>query len=77
MTLKDVLVKHIAQRAGTGEQYPLSFDGLTAGAERTGLLDEITLEFVRILWDYQPIGPDGMPGPPAKGGWDLRLNKKI
>jgi type VI secretion system secreted protein Hcp len=77
VTLEDVLVKHIAQRAGTGEQYPLSFDALTAGAARADLLDEITLEFVRILWKYQPIDSDGTPGPVVRGGWDLKLNKKI
>jgi type VI secretion system secreted protein Hcp len=77
VTLEDVLVKHIAQLAGTAGQYPLSFDDLNAGAERTGLLEEVTLEFNRILWAYQPIGPDGTPGPLVKGGWDLKLNKKI
>jgi type VI secretion system secreted protein Hcp len=77
VTLEDVLVKHISQQAGTGPQYPLSFDDLTAGAESTGVLDQVTLEFARILWEYRPIGPDGVPGPPVKGGWNLTLNKNI
>jgi type VI secretion system secreted protein Hcp len=77
VTLEDVLVKHIAQLAGTGGEYPLSFDDLTAGAERAGLIEELTLEFIRILWAYQPFGPDGTPGVPVTGGWDLQLNKKI
>ena len=77
VTLEDVLVAHIAQQAGTGEQYPLSFEALTAGADSAGLLEEVTLEFARILWEYQPIDPDGTPGPPVRSGWDLKLNKKI
>ena len=52
VTLDEVLVTHIAEQAGTGEQYPLSFEGLTAGAERAGLLEEVTLQFTRILWEY-------------------------
>jgi len=38
VTLEDVLLTHIAQRAGTGTQYPLSFDALNAGASRTDSL---------------------------------------
>jgi type VI secretion system secreted protein Hcp len=78
VTLHDVLVTRIVQRAGTGVQYPLSFDALTAGNESEGLLDEATLSFGKILWEYQPTGPDGAPaGPPVKGGWDLQLQKKV
>jgi type VI secretion system secreted protein Hcp len=77
VTLEEVLVTHIAERAGTGEQYPLTFEGLTAGAERAGLLEEVTLEFTRIIWEYRPIEPNGTPGPPVRGGWDLKLNKRI
>jgi type VI secretion system secreted protein Hcp len=77
VTLEDVLVTHIAEQAGTGEQYPLSFEGLTAGAERAGVLEEVTLDFVRIVWEYRPIDLDGTPGPPVRGGWDRKLNKKI
>ena len=77
VTLEDVLVTHIAEQAGTGEQYPLTFEGLTAGAERAGLLEEVTLEFARIVWEYRPIELDGTPGPPVRAGWDLKLNKKI
>lgn len=75
--LDEVLVTHIVQRAGTGAQYPLSFDALTAGADSAGFLDEVTLSYAKIQWEYQPVGPGGGPAPPVKGGWDLRLNRKI
>jgi type VI secretion system secreted protein Hcp len=77
VTLEEVLVTHIAEQAGTGEQYPLSFESLNAGAERAGLIEEVTLQFARIRWEYRPLDPDGSPGSPVRGGWDLKLNKKI
>lgn len=75
--LDDVLVTHIVQRAGAGAQYPLSFDTLMTGAASAGFLDELTLSYAKIQWEYQPVGPSGAPGPVVKGGWDLALNKKI
>jgi len=75
--LDDVLVTHIVQRAGAGAQYPLSFDTLTTGADGTGFLDEVTLSYAKIQWEYQPVGPSGGPAAVVKGGWDLALNKKI
>jgi type VI secretion system secreted protein Hcp len=77
VTLDDVTVAHIVQPAGTGVQYPLSFGALNAGADTDGFLDEVTLDYAKIQWEYRPIGPDGAPGPPIKGGWDLKQNKKI
>jgi type VI secretion system secreted protein Hcp len=75
--LTDVLVTAVAQVAGTGEQYPLSFKALDVGADRAGLLDEVTLDYGKIEWEYQPVGPDGKPRGAVKGGWDLRRNTKI
>jgi type VI secretion system secreted protein Hcp len=77
VTLDEVLVTHIVQRAGVGAQYPLSFDTLATGPDSAGLLDEVTLSYTRIHWEYQPVGPSGAPAPSVKGGWDLKLNKKI
>ena len=77
VTLADVLVTHIAQRAGTGAQYPLSFDTLASGTDTTGFLDEVTLSYSKIQWEYHPVTATGAPGPVVKGGWDLRLNQQI
>jgi type VI secretion system secreted protein Hcp len=75
--LGEVLVTHMAQRAGVGVQYPLGFDTLTTGADSAGFLDEVTLSYAKIQWEYQPVSPTGGPAPVVKGGWDLKLNKKI
>ena len=75
--LGEVLVTHMAQRAGGGEQYPLAFDTLISGADSAGFLDEVTLSYTKIQWEYQPVSPSGAPVPVVKGGWDLKLNKKI
>lgn len=77
VTLADVLVTHIVQRAGAGAQYPLSFDTLTSGADTAGFLDEVTLSYARIQWEYHPVTGTGAPGPVVTGGWDLRTNQKI
>jgi len=77
VTLDTVLVTHIAQRAGVGPQYPLSFDALTAGADSVGFLDEVTLSYAKIQWEYQPVSASGAPGAVVKGGWDLVLNRKV
>jgi len=77
VTLDDVVVKHIVQRAATGAQYPLSFDTLTTGADDTGLLDEATLAYTKIRWEYHTVDASGAPSGVVKGGWDLKLNKPI
>jgi len=75
--LEDVVVTHIVQRAGVGKQYPLSFGELTEGTSSEGILDEATLSYLKILWEYKLTLPNGTPSPTVKGGWDLKLNKKI
>src|SRR6266545_2260106 len=60
-----------------GAQYPLGFDTLATGADSAGFLDEVTLSYAKIRWEYQPVSPSGGPAPSVKGGWDLKLNKKI
>jgi len=77
ITLADALVTHITQRAGAGAQYPLSFDTLILGADTTGFLDEVSLSYSKIQWEYHPVTATGAPGPVVKGGWDLRLNQQI
>lgn len=77
VTLEDVLVTHIAQRAGTGAQYPLSFEALNTGAPSDGFLDEVTLNFSRIRWEHRAQRPDGTVGTTTSGGWDVTANKKL
>jgi hypothetical protein len=48
VTLEDVLITHIAQRAGVGAQYPLSFEALNSGAPSDGFLDEVTLRNLQL-----------------------------
>jgi type VI secretion system secreted protein Hcp len=78
VNVKDVLATRVVQAAGTGAQYPLAFDALNAGADTQGFLDEVTLDYVTIEWEYQLFGSDGKPsGGPVKGGWDRKKNQKI
>ncbi|MCC7035286.1 MAG: type VI secretion system tube protein Hcp [Acidobacteria bacterium] len=77
VTLDEVLVTRVVHRAGSGAQYPLSFDQLDAGAESGGLLEEVTLSFTRIHWEYQPIRTDGTLGPAVRGGWDLVASRSL
>ena len=75
--LSDVLVTAVAQVAGTGEQYPLSFKALDVGSDRAGFLDEVTLDYSKIEWEYRPVNPKGSLGSPVKGGGDLKKNARI
>ncbi len=77
VTIEDVLITHIAQRAGTSAQYPLSFEALNAGAPSDGFLDEVTLNFSRIRWEHRAKRPHGVGQPTSTGGWDVTKNKKL
>jgi type VI secretion system secreted protein Hcp len=77
VTLEDVLVTNVAQRAGTGAQYPLSFDALNTGASSDGFLEEVTLDFSRIRWEHRAQLPDGKVGATTTGGWDARTHRKL
>jgi type VI secretion system secreted protein Hcp len=77
VTLEDVLITNIAERAGTGAQYPLSFEALNTGTSSDGFLDEVTLNFSRIRWEHRAQHPDGSVGATTAGGWDVRTNKKL
>ncbi len=77
VTLEDVLLTHIAQRAGTGAQYPLSFTALNTGASSDGFLDEVTLNYARIRWEHRAQRPGGAAGTATSGGWDVSANKKL
>jgi type VI secretion system secreted protein Hcp len=77
VTLNHVLITHMFQRAGTGEQYPLTFTALDAGDTDNGFLDEVTLDYRQIRWEYRTQRPSGAPGTTVKGGWDVNANKKL
>jgi type VI secretion system secreted protein Hcp len=77
VTLQDVLIVDVVQRAGTGAQYPLSFEALNTGASSDGFLDQVVLNFSRILWEHRAQNPNGSVGVTATGGWDVRANRKI
>ncbi len=77
VTLEDVLVTHVAQRAGVGAQYPLSFDALNSGTSSDGFVDEVTLEYARARWEYRALDPSGAAGAPIVGGWDIARNRKL
>ena len=77
VTLEDVLIAHMAQRAGTGAQYPLSFGTLDTGAASDGFLDEVALDYRKIRWEYKKQSPGGGGGGTVTGGWDVGANKKL
>jgi type VI secretion system secreted protein Hcp len=77
VTLETVFVTRIEQRAGVGGQYPLSFESLDTGDQGMGFVDEVTLAYEKIHWEYQIMGPKGSIVGTVQGGWDLVLNKKI
>lgn len=77
VTLEDVIVTGVNERAGTGAQYPLSFEDLQAGAEAAGMVEEVSLDYGVIRWEYRPQRPDGSQGTPVQGGWDRQQNRKV
>ena len=77
VTLEDVVVTHAGQCATTGTQSPLSFETLAKSSAGAALLEEVTLHFAKIRWEYRRIGPKGAGLPPIIGGWDLKANRKL
>lgn len=77
VALEDVLVTHAGQCAMTGTQSPLAFETLAKSSAGAALLEEVTLHFGKIRWEYRPIGPKGTGLPPIAGGWDLKANARL
>lgn len=50
--------------------------GGTTGSELLPI-DQISLNFSRIEWEYRMQKPDGTPDAPVKGGYDFKANKKL
>lgn len=77
VTLEEVVVSSVNERAGTGAQYPLTFEALKSGAEAAGLIEEVSLDYNIIRWEYRQQRPDGSLEAPVQGGWNRRQNRKI
>jgi type VI secretion system secreted protein Hcp len=77
VTLEDVVVTHAGQCATTGIQSPLAFETLAKSPAGAALLEEVTLHFGKIRWEYRPQGPKGQALPPITGGWDVKANRKL
>ena len=39
--------------------------------------DQMSLNFAKVTFDYQPQKPDGTLDSAVKAGWDLKANKKV
>ncbi len=49
--------------------------GVRFSADHLGALEEVTLSYSKIEWQYNQTGPDGKPLGPIKGGYDLKAVK--
>src|SRR5688500_8350275 len=67
VALEDVVVTHVGQCATTGIQSPLAFETLGKSPAGGALLEEVTLHFGKIRWEYRPTGPKGTGLPPITG----------
>ena len=77
VALEDVVVTHAGQCATTGIQSPLEFETLAKSSAGAALLEEVTMHFAKIRWEYRPMGPKGTGLPPITGGWDVKANRKL
>jgi type VI secretion system secreted protein Hcp len=77
VTLEDVVVTHTGQCATTGNQSPLGFETLAKSPAGATLLEEVTLHFAKIRWEYRQPGPKRGVLPPIAGGWDVQANRKL
>src|ERR1044072_4982412 len=67
VALEDVVVTHAGECATTDTQSPLRFETLAKSPAGAALLEEVTLYFGKIRWEYRPIGPKGTGLPPITG----------
>jgi type VI secretion system secreted protein Hcp len=51
----------------------------SGGSEGSNALpvDQFSINFSKIEFEYKSQKPDGSLGAPVKGGWDLKQNKKV
>jgi type VI secretion system secreted protein Hcp len=76
----------ICRKAGGDQQeyMKISFSELLVSSFQTGgsagdvvPVDQVSLNFAKIEFEYKPQKPDGTLDAPVKTGYDLKLNKKI
>jgi type VI secretion system secreted protein Hcp len=77
VALEDVVVTHAGECASADAQAPLRFETLAKSPSGAALLEEVTLHFGKIRWEYRPQGPKGQALPPITGGWDVKANRKL
>jgi type VI secretion system secreted protein Hcp len=77
VTLEDVVVTHAGLCATTVTQAPLRFETLAKSPAGAALLEEVTLHFAKIRWEYRATNTKGTPLPPVTGGWDVKGNRKL
>ena len=75
------------RKAGTDQQefLTIKFSDLLVSSYSTGgsahgdivPVDNISLNFAKIEYEYKPQKADGTLDSPAKAGWDLKQNKKV
>jgi type VI secretion system secreted protein Hcp len=75
-----------ARKAGQGQQDYLvitlsdvAVSSYQVGGAESGEVgvDQTSLAFSRIVFEYRPQKPDGSLAAPVKAGWDLKTNKAI
>lgn len=75
------------RKAGTDQQefLVIHFSDLLVSSYQTGgsangdvvPVDQISLNYSKIEWEYKEQKADGTLAGPIKAGWDLKLNKKV
>jgi len=54
-----------------------SYQKAGAAEADDGPLDQVSLGYGKIVFEYRPQDPKGALGAAVKGGWDLKANKKV
>ena len=76
----------ICRKAGKDQQeyMKITFSDLLVSSFQTGgsagevvPVDQISLNFSKIEYEYKDQKADGTLGPAVQAGWDLKLNKKV
>ena len=62
VTLSDILVSSYQTGGSAGDVVPM---------------DQISLNFAKVEFEYKPQKADGTLDAAAKAGWDLKANKKV
>jgi type VI secretion system secreted protein Hcp len=77
VALEDVVITHAGVCASAEAQAPLRFETLAKSPAGATLLEEVTLHFAKIRWEYRTINAKGQALPPITGGWDVKGNRKL